>query len=88
MVPNGQARGEQAEDEEGLRARLVGHVVLDGVRDEELDLRKHLRAGPGSSLRQRRITVAIRHSRDVQLVAFQGGHCRTCLAQGTSCMAL
>ena len=50
VVPDGQARGEQAKDEEGLRARLVRHVVLDGVRDEELDLREHLRACTGSSL--------------------------------------
>ncbi len=42
MVPYGQPCGEQAKDEERLRACLVLDVVLDGVRDEVLILEEHL----------------------------------------------
>lgn len=42
VVANGKASGEQAKDQEGLRAGLVLHIILDGVWDEVLVLEVHL----------------------------------------------
>ena len=46
VVADGEGGGEDAEDEEGLRGRLVLDVVGDGVLQEG-DLREHLREDEG-----------------------------------------
>lgn len=42
-MTNSQAGREEAKDQEGLCAGLVGDIVLDGIRDEVLDLEEYLR---------------------------------------------
>jgi len=48
-VADRQAGGEEAEHQKGLRAGLVLDVVLDGVRDEVLDLEEYLHTAGDAS---------------------------------------
>lgn len=42
MVSNGEARGEETEHQEGLCRGLVLDIVLDRIRQEELELEEYL----------------------------------------------
>ena len=62
------AGGEKPKDEKGLRAGLVGHVILDRIRDEELVLEEYLQ--------QPRVLSAITIKTSLWGIAACGGICR------------